>query len=178
MNSNNFLKNLRKKNPKALEYVFNNYKNLIFKVSFSVLDDRELSKECINEVLFKVWNNIHLYRKGENEFKNWIIGISKYTAIDILRREKRQSKDNISFDMAKEVVDIDSYNSEEELSELLLNEINNLDKINKEILIRRYILGYKVNEISKKIGINENAVSSRIKRFKNKMILKFKGDVI
>lgn len=178
MNKNNFLKNLRKKDPKALEYVFDNYKNLIFKVSYSVLNNRELSKECINEVLFKIWNNIHVYKKGEKEFKSWVIAISRYTAIDILRKEKRQSNVKCSLEEVGEVLDFHKYNSNEELPELLLSEIDNLDHVNKEILIKRYILGYKVKEISEQIGINENAISSRIKRFKNKMLLKFKGDVI
>lgn len=175
MNKDNFLKNLRNKNPKALEYVFDNYKNLIFKVSYSVLNNRELSKECINEVLFKIWNNIHVYKKGEDEFKNWVIAISRYTAIDILRKEKKQSSIKYSL---YEVIESCTDNSNGEVSDLLLSEIDNLDHINKEIIIKRYILGYKVKEISEQIGINENAISSRIKRFKNKMLLKFKGDVI
>lgn len=175
MNKDNFLKNLRNKNPKALEYVFDNYKNLIFKVSYSVLNNRELSKECINEVLFKIWNNIHVYKKGENEFKNWVIAISRYTAIDILRKEKKQSSIKCSL---YETVESFTHDSNGGVSDLLLSEIDNLDHVNKEIIIKRYILGYKVKEISEQIGINENAISSRIKRFKNKMLLKFKGDVI
>lgn len=48
MKQKDFLKELRRHNPKALDYVFDTYGNLIFKVAYSVLNNRELSEECVN----------------------------------------------------------------------------------------------------------------------------------
>lgn len=97
-----FISQLKRKNPKALDYMFESYGNFIFKVAYSVLNNRQLSEECVNDVLLKIWNNIDSFNKGPESFKGWVIVISKYTAIDILRREKKH--DNL--------VDLDFYDKE------------------------------------------------------------------
>ena len=57
INEDNFIGELKNKNPKALDYLVDNYSNLIFKVVISVLgsDKREEAMECLNDVLLKVW---------------------------------------------------------------------------------------------------------------------------
>ncbi|OOM73763.1 RNA polymerase factor sigma-70 [Clostridium puniceum] len=91
MKKENFLKSLRKHNPKALDYVFDNYGNLIFKAAYSVLNNRSLSEECVNDVLFKIWNNIDSFKREDDEFKNSVqnlcevfyLSISLYAELEI-----------------------------------------------------------------------------------------------
>lgn len=178
MREENFIRYLRRKNPKALDYVFNNYGNLIFKVAYSVLNNRQLSEECVNDVLLKIWNNIDSFDKGDDKFKSWLIVMTKYTAIDILRREKKHEN----------VLELESYEREDESLEKLfeqketkkqiLSAINEFDKENREIFIRRFFLQYSIKEISKIIGISENATSNRIRRGKVKLIEILKGEVM
>lgn len=139
MRDNDLIKQLKKKNPKALDYIFNKYGNLIFKVSYSILNNRTLSEECVNDVLLKIWNNIDSFNKGDEKFKAWIIVMTKYTSIDMLRKEK------------------------------ILFAIKTFDKKNKEIFIKRFFLNYSIKEISESIGISENAISNRIRRGKLKL---------
>lgn len=47
MEKENFLKDLRKHNPKALDYVFDNYGNLIFKVHIQFLIIEVLVKNVL-----------------------------------------------------------------------------------------------------------------------------------
>lgn len=91
INKGNFLKQLKKKNEKALDYVIDSYSDVIFKVAYGVLNNRQLSEECVNDVLLKIWDNIHHFNKDEDKFYPWILAITKYTAIDILRKELRHS---------------------------------------------------------------------------------------
>ena len=48
INKGNFLKQLKKKNEKALDYVIDSYSDVIFKVAYGVLNNRQLSEECVN----------------------------------------------------------------------------------------------------------------------------------
>lgn len=169
MKENNFISQLKKKNPKALDYVFENYGNLIFKVAYSVLNNRELSEECVNDVLLKIWNNIDSFNKGDEKFKAWIIVMTKYTSIDILRKEKKH--DNvINLDSyEKEDTSLESFLENKETKENILSMIKTFDKENREIFIKRFFLHYSIKEISKSIGISENAISNRIRRGKFKL---------
>ena len=97
INKENYIKALREKNIEALDFIMDTYSNLIFKVAYKVLNRRELSEECINDVFLKVWNNIDRFNKEDDKFKNWICTITKYTAIDMLRMEKKHSN-NLSIE--------------------------------------------------------------------------------
>lgn len=169
MKENNFISQLKKKNPKALDYVFNNYGNLIFKVAYSVLNNRELSEECVNDVLLKIWNNIDSFNKGDEKFKAWIIVMTKYTSIDMLRKEKKHDNFITLDSYAKEDNSLESFLENKEAKENILSMIKTFDKENREIFIKRFFLHYSIKEISKSIGISENAISNRIRRGKFKL---------
>ncbi|AGX42538.1 sigma-70 family RNA polymerase sigma factor [Clostridium saccharobutylicum] len=178
MKQKNFLKELRNHNPKALDYVFDTYGNLIFKVAYSVLNSRELSEECVNDSLLKIWNNIDSFKNDDNKFKGWIIILTKYTAIDMIRKESKHSN----------VTNLDFYNNEDirfedglmqkETKEEILKEISKFDKDNKEIFIKRFFLDYSIKDISKSTGISENAISNRLRRCKLKLIESLKEEVL
>lgn len=175
MTKENFLKNLKKHNPRALDYVFEAYGNLIFKVAYSVLNSRTLSEECVNDVLLKIWNSIESFNREDEKFKNWLIVITKYTAIDILRREQKHDN-NISLDIyEKEDCSLEKYLEEQESRKEILNEILKFEDDNKEIFIKRFFLGYSIKDISKITNLSENAISNRIRRGRKKLIEKLKG---
>lgn len=169
MKENNFISQLKKKNPKALDHVFENYGNLIFKVAYSVLNNRELSEECVNDVLLKIWNNIDSFNKGDEKFKAWIIVMTKYTSIDILRKEKKHDNVITLDSYEKEDTSLESFLENKETKENILSMIKTFDKENREIFIKRFFLHYSIKEISKSIGISENAISNRIRRGKFKL---------
>lgn len=169
MKENNFISQLKKKNPKALDHVFENYGNLIFKVAYSILNNRELSEECVNDVLLKIWNNIDSFNKGDEKFKAWIIVMTKYTSIDILRKEKKHDNVITLDSYEKEDTSLESFLENKETKENILSMIKTFDKENREIFIKRFFLHYSIKEISKSIGISENAISNRIRRGKFKL---------
>lgn len=178
MKDKNFIKQLKKHNPKALDYVFEHYSNLIFKVAYSVLNNRELSEECVNDSLLKIWNSIDSFKSDDSKFKAWIIVLTKYTAIDLLRKERKHSNvTNLDF-YDKEDEGIELLIEHKETKEELLKEINNFDKDNKEIFIKRFFLHYSIKDISKATGISENAISNRIRRCRLKLIQTLNEEVL
>ena len=72
INENNFLIELKKKNPKALEYTISIYANLVFKVVINILGttNMESAKECVNDVYLLIWDKINLYNPEKSSFKN------------------------------------------------------------------------------------------------------------
>lgn len=170
INKDNYIKALREKNIEALDFIMDTYSNLIFKVAYKVLNKRELSEECINDVFLKVWNNIDRFNKEDDKFKNWICTITKYTAIDMLRREKKHSN-NLSIEEevinSKSELEKDFQNDNDLL--IIKNEINSMDKIDREIFIRRFYYGEKIRVISEKLGMTDNAINLRILRGRKRL---------
>lgn len=184
INEDNFIKELKNKNPKALDYLVENYSNLIFKVVLSVMgvDKREEAKECLNDVLLKVWKKINYHDESKSKFASWLIAVSKYNAIDYKRRLcKIENECNIDELMLADERDIEEQILHSESKEELLNVIKDLGSPDKDIFIRKYFLGESLNEISEALKLSISAVNNRL--FRGRKLLKerlslIKGEVI
>ena len=95
--------------------------------------------------------------------------ISRFKSIDYYRKATKK-KELISGD-----IEVNNEKSvEDELIFLenrneLIALINLLEPIDREILIMKYFLGFKTDEISAKLGITRSAIENRIYRSKKKL---------
>ncbi|MGL4760182.1 MAG: sigma-70 family RNA polymerase sigma factor [Sarcina sp.] len=166
-----YIEILKKGDTKALNYVIDVYSNLAFKVSYGVLQNRELANECVNETFFKVWASVKKFNSDEKSFKNWICTIAKYTAIDILRKEKKHDENIYIEDI---ITDIPEKEKNIEDSIILKDAIKDLDDLDREIFIRRFYRDEKTSKIAKDLNMSENAVYIRIMRGKKVLASKLK----
>lgn len=176
VNNDNLVQELKKHNIQALDFLVDNYSSLVFKIAYSVLHNRELSEECVNDVFLKVWNGIKSFKSSDDRFKKWIMVTAKYTAIDTLRKEVKHGK-NISLDnlVVENIQDSKQEYVSFETNDLLIGGINKMDKTSKEIFMRRFFIGEKIKDIGTSMGISEASISNRLLRGKKKLQLMFKG---
>lgn len=168
--SENFIQELKNRNPDALDYVLDTFGNLIYKICYMNLNSKELSEECVNDVLMKVWENINNYSYPENKFKNWVATISKYTSIDKLRKEKRHFNtlpdENIVLSSKEEIED--SYINREDLN-LVKKYICQFKELDKNIFIQRFFMNKSLKEIGDLYKLSPKAVNLRILRARKKV---------
>lgn len=170
INETNYIKELKNKNIEALEYIADKYSNLLFKVAYSILNNREYSKEVVNDSLMKIWNNGDSFTSEDERFKNWMCTITKYTAIDRLRKEsKHEECVEIKESLKDKTLLVEDNTLLNEELETIRTAIDSMKSVDKEIFIRRFYGGETVKEISKILKITENAVSLRILRGRKKI---------
>jgi RNA polymerase sigma-70 factor, ECF subfamily len=184
ISEDNFIKELKNKNPKALDYFVDNYSNLIFKVVISVLGNakREEAMECLNDVLLKVWEKIHYHDESKSKFSSWLIAVSKYNAIDYKRKfYKIENECNIDELMLADEKTIEEQILHSESKEELLNAIKDLGSPDKDIFIRKYFMGESLSEISEALKLSRSAVNNKLfrgrKLLREKLAL-IKGEVV
>ncbi|MHC1685252.1 MAG: sigma-70 family RNA polymerase sigma factor [Clostridiaceae bacterium] len=179
IDKDNFIQGLRYKDLKALDYLVDNYSDLALRVSYSVLNNIELSKECANEILLKVWDNISSFKGSNEDFGKWFVVITKRHAIDCLRREKRYSNSlELKHDIAYTLDDSAFEEVNKKLQEdELKSKLDMLDENSKEIIVGRYFEDKTIEEISLDLGIGKSAVSNRLLRAKKKLKQLFKGGI-
>lgn len=172
-----FIKALKKKDSKALEYLIDNYSNLIFKIANGVLNDRELSKEVVNDTILKIWENASSFNKEDDKFNIWVMSIAKYTAIDMLRKEKRhygnEEIENLTL-AQKENLEEKFINNEKLNS--VTTEINKMNDVDKEIFLRRFFQDKSSKTVAKELGVTEKFVNLRIFRGRKKLKEKLGGE--
>lgn len=80
---------LRKQDMLALHTAIDRYGDLIYKVVHSILDtahSKVLVDECVDDILLIVWYNISSYDENRGKFRNWLISVAKFKAIDYKRK--------------------------------------------------------------------------------------------
>lgn len=170
MHDKDIIEGLINRDEAALSELIDLYGNLIYRASNKVLNNKELSEECLNIVLMKIWEGIEFYNKDKGLFKNWIYTLSKYTAIDIMRKEEKYIKNNFEIKKdLKENTSVEDIILTKEIIENIKISIKDLNDIDKKIFIDRYENDKKVSDIAKDIGKTPKAISLRIMRIKNKL---------
>lgn len=168
----NFIDELKNQNPKAIDYVMDTYGNLIYRIAYMYLDSKELSEECLNDVLLKIWRGIDKYKYPKDKFKNWIVTITKYSSIDILRKEKKNltNLDDESLTYIPSNEDLQENNISKIELELIKENINKFKEIDRNIFIQRFFKDMDIKDISKMYNISENAINIRILRARKKLL--------
>lgn len=185
IDENNFIRQIKKKNPKALDFVVDKFANLVFKIAHSVLNSSFYSQyveECVNDIFLAVWNNIESFDETKGNFKYWITAIAKYKAIDYKRKFFKQSVQECidDYDFCNEINTEKTIISKENREELL-SVLNNMKPQDKEIFIRRYFLDEDIEKIAKNFGMNRNSVDKRLSRgrkFLKEKIMLLKGEIL
>ena len=89
VDENNYIKELKRGNEDALNFIIDIYLPLVKGITYKVLSkysDKQLMEECINDIFMAVWNNSKKFDGEKNNFKSWIAKISKSKAIDYYRK--------------------------------------------------------------------------------------------
>lgn len=172
----NLPKQLQKKNIKALDFLVDNYSNLLYKVIFNVLGsykDKGIIEECLNDVFLSIWDNANMFSGKPEKFVNWICVISKYKSIDYQRKLSKNSdlinidNCNIPSDLTPEDIILANESRDE-----MLRYINEMNDIDKKIFLMRFYLKESINDIAFKLNISRNVVDTRL--YRGKKLLKQK----
>lgn len=180
----NYIKRLKAGHEDALDYIIDNYLPLVKGTIYKVLGqfkDEGLVEECINDVFLSVWNNADKFQGDTTNFKQWIFAISKFKAIDFYRKKFKATE------MIIDTIEIGSEGSLEDEMVIKENEkeilqlINGLEPMDREIFILKFFLGYKSDEIALKLNTTKASVDNRIYRGKKKLrakVSKLKLEVV
>ncbi len=172
VDENNYIKELKRGNEDALNFIIDIYLPLVKGITYKVLSkysDKQLMEECINDIFMAVWNNSKKFNGEKNNFKSWIAKISKFKAIDYYRKiSKKVEVPSYDIDLGYKIhVEDDILNSENKKE--IINLINTLDNLDRDIFIMKYFMGMSVRSICKEKGITESAINNRVYRCKRKL---------
>ncbi|MFZ7932546.1 sigma-70 family RNA polymerase sigma factor [Bacillus thuringiensis] len=155
----------------ALHTAIDRYGDLIYKVVHSILDTAQskvLVDECVDDILLIVWYNISSYDENRGKFRNWLISVARFKAIDYKRKSNKSYQlqefqqeiyeDRKNVNLTKEERDYNFY--------ILIKELNEEDK---KIFIKRYLDEYSVQEIALEFGMTRDTVYSRLSRGRKKL---------
>ena len=78
----------------ALGILYDRYSKLVFSMAYRTVGDSGLAEEITQEVFLRVWEKASTYRPEQAKVITWITSITRYRAIDILRKRKIRPEGN------------------------------------------------------------------------------------
>lgn len=178
INEKELIHRIKNKDIKAFASLMDDFGKLVYYIAGNILNEdyeKDFIDECYNDVFTTIWFNIDCFDEEKGNFKNWLISITKYKAIDIKRKNFKSSN---YVEYTDEITTIEDKALEKiEDEEIIDNILNNLEEKDKIIFIKRYLEGYSIKEIAKELGYSENYIHTRISRTRKKL-KNIKEDVI
>ena len=158
------------KNDRKCQKAFvDSYSSYLFGVCRRYISDYELAKDCLQESLVHILNNINKY-EATGSFKSWAARVTATQCLQWIRREKKHINFNID--------DVVEPSEEEKISDHLevRDVMDFLETLSERyrIAINMFIVeGYNHKEISEHLGITESSSRSLVARAKKMIIAEF-----
>lgn len=153
-----------------LEQLYHQYKNLMFRIAFSILNDSSLAEDAIHAAFMKLLNNSFAIDDiNSKETKAFMILVVRNAAIDIYNKVNKQNNKYLDIDTIN-IADssptpIEFIINQESLDKIK-NKLREIDSKYADVIVLKYFYDYSYAEISSLLSISEQTVRVRMHRAK------------
>ena len=139
---------------KAYIEVFKYYINSVALTIDAIIQDKDISEDLAMDVLTSVPKKVTYVYAEPHKFNNWIMKTARYKALSYLRYMKIKKSREVEYnpDITNETRELFKL---EELKEILTEE-------EYKIVIMKYVLDYKLEQMSKEIKLSISTIKRRI----------------
>src|SRR5512139_655886 len=92
MEDGQLLQSVARGDQDALLMLHQRYVNLVYSMAWRVLQDVGLAEEVTQDIFLKLWHKGRQYDPSRGRFSSWLLSVTRFAAIDRLRREGRQPR--------------------------------------------------------------------------------------
>jgi RNA polymerase sigma-70 factor (ECF subfamily) len=155
------------KSASAFGILYQHSHLLVFRYIYGLLGGpRQEVEDLTAETYARAWKARSRFQGDEKAAIGWLLKIGRNLVIDHQRRRKnRPEPENIdTILIPASGTSPETETIRQEQGQILWNMLQNLSPSHREMLILRYILGWRVNEIAEYLELQENTVSVNIRR--------------
>lgn len=160
------------KDPEGLDLLVEKYGKLIYGKIMKTLqnESRDEADQVFNDVLMTLWTNIDCFDSSKGSLTNYIMAISKFKAIDFIRKNARKSeKETILNEEILNIADEEFSMEILEDQESFYNIINCLNEETQKLFILRYLMEKEIEEIALDLNMSTSNVYTKLSRGREKI---------
>lgn len=160
-----------KTKEEILEQLINEFENKIKSFCYSYIRDWSTAEDLTQEVFITCFKKLDNFR-GESSYKTWLAKIAVNKCRDLLK--KKSLRIGIPLDPFTEILKGQDVSIEDELImkekvNFLWEQVFSLPEKYREIIILYYYKEFKIWEIEKITGLNQDTIKSRLRRAKHQL---------
>ncbi|TGM99821.1 RNA polymerase sigma factor [Leptospira dzoumogneensis] len=166
------LKRIKEGDDKAYIELTGPYRERLYRKAVSMVKDGDDAEDIVQDALISGYRSIRNFR-AESGVYTWLYRIVVNKSKDLLAKRKRareNSMDDSEFQVTDDRVSFEKKVELSDESNYLINKINELEDIYKEVIELRYFEEMSYSQIAEILGTNIGTVKSRL--FKAKEFLK------
>ena len=157
-------------NQAAFDELIRRYGRLIEAiVKFHLKDLSMWQDDCVNEILFVIWQNADKFDSSKNSLKNWVGAVAKYRCINFKRMHYREL---LTGELTEDITDgkeIDAEIIKNELDSDIESLLSSLRPEDREIFIKHYIYEVPVDELASQLDKRTDWIYNRISRCRKRL---------
>jgi RNA polymerase sigma-70 factor (ECF subfamily) len=159
--SDRLIDGFRAGDPDAVRAVYREYSGAVLTVARSIVHDRELAHDVVQQTFTKAWRSIATF-DGSRSFAPWLYSIARNTAIDTLRAENKPTRGGHEpeTDVAVEGPSLERTWERYEIRRAL----DTLSPDEREVVRRSHLVGETHEQIAAELGVPVGTVKSRSAR--------------
>lgn len=155
------IQRIQNEDERAFESLFEQYKNLVFRTAYLMLEDGEEAEEVLQDVFLKVYRAIDSYHPEKGAFTTWLYRITVNHCKN-RRRKKKFIQGPLSWldiSWRQDSGAVESHIDRKEPIEQALQKLS--DKV-RDVIILRYYGNLSYAEIAESLDIPVGTVKSRL----------------
>jgi RNA polymerase sigma-70 factor, ECF subfamily len=153
----------------ALLTLHKRYVNLVYSMAWRVLQDVGQAEEVTQDIFVKLWQKGHQYDPKRGRFASWLLSVTRFAAIDRLRRNGRrpmsaelpagEQNGQLSLEQLLPATDHESWERGQHLRLLM----GQLPTDQRQIIELAYFGGLTHSELAEHLGLPLGTVKSRLR---------------
>lgn len=158
-------------NPSDFKTIYNECMQMLFKVSFRIVNDEEAAEDLAHDSLIKA-NEKGLVFPSLNDAKYWLIRVVKNASINYIKRKDREHKayEKVLYEDHKKADSGETDLLKQEAINKAKEALKKLPKNLSDVLMLREYADLNYKEIGKVLGITEGNVKVRIFRAREQLV--------
>lgn len=165
-NDSNLMKRWKHGDDSAAALVVERYANALGAVAFTVLHDASLAEDAVQETFARASASLGKLN-GVQQLGPWLVGIARHVALDVMRRQRRETPLDGHEVAARSSPQLDA--SRSELRACLSQALEALPEDQRELFTMKYVGGLSYAEMAVALGMTPEAVGQKLWRVRQKL---------
>jgi RNA polymerase sigma-70 factor (ECF subfamily) len=166
LNERQLIQQIIRRDQSALLELYKRHHRLVHNMAFHILREKGMAEEVTQDIFFQIWRWPEKWDPQRGRFTSWMLSVTRYAAIDRLRREKREPVTSGSpLDRVMHLVPQPTGEvtmSKDEI-EAMRRLISQLPQSQRQVILLSFYRGMTHSEIAAHLDLPLGTVKSRIR---------------
>ena len=160
------IQRIKRRDQAALTELYGLYGQHIYNIAMHVLRNAAAAEEITQDIFFKLWNDPEQWNPEKGQLKSWLLVVTRYRAIDRLRREQRRptlnaiALDDLAYALGSGDAVGDAQHDNGQILRALLKE---LPADQRQVINLAFFRGMTHREIAEHLDVPLGTVKGRIR---------------